>query len=471
MPSTARTAAEAKMRAADCHDASVATFLAQLQRLESGELGVIDESELEPLRALPDAEDLPPVQPQRAARLLDGTVILKLNGGLGTSMGLSGPKSLLPVKDGLSFLDLIARQVLHLRARTDARLPLVLLNSFATREPSLRALEHYPSLTQDVPQDMLQNKVPKLRADDLQPVDHPDAPHLEWAPPGHGDLYAALVTSGMLDALLAGGYHTAFVSNADNLGATLDTALLGWFADSGATFALEAADRTAADRKGGHLAVRRDGGLTLREIAQTRAEDSDAFQDIARHRYFNTNNLWVDLPALKQTLTSSDGVLDLPLIVNRKTVDPTDPASTAVLQLETAMGSALSSMPAATAIRVPRSRFSPVKTTSDLLVTRSDAYCIDDGSRLRLAPARDGDPPTAELDPAYYQGVADFDARFPEGAPSMIDCERLTVEGDVRFGSGVVVRGRVVLRHPGPGQFVIPDATELTDLVATSTPR
>jgi UTP--glucose-1-phosphate uridylyltransferase len=310
--------------------------------------------------------------------------------------------------------------------------------------------------------DVLQNKVPKLRADDHLPVSHPEAPDMEWAPPGHGDLYTALVTSGLLDTLLSQGYRTMFVSNADNLGATLDTALLGWFVASGAPFALEAADRTDADRKGGHLARLRGGGLTLREIAQTPDEDIEAFQDITRHRYFNTNNLWIDLPAMKEMLAERNGVMDLPLIVNNKTVDPTDAGSTPVVQLETAMGSALSNWSGAQAIRVPRTRFRPVKTTDDLLITRSDAYQVDDQSRLRLAPERRGRPPLARLDPAHYKNVADFDARFPAGVPSMLDCDRLTVDGDVRFGAGVVLRGAVTLHQTGGAQLVIPPGTELT---------
>jgi UTP--glucose-1-phosphate uridylyltransferase len=455
MTSDARTAAESTMRDAGCHDAAVATFLAQLQRLESGDVGVIAETDIEPLSDLPDAEGLPAPEPDDVASLLGGTAIVKLNGGLGTSMGLAAPKSLLPVKNGLTFLDLIARQVLDLRARTGTRVPLVLMNSFVTREASLRALDRYPALAQDVPFDVLQNRVPKLRADDLLPVRHPDAPHLEWAPPGHGDLYTVLQDSGMLDSLLSAGYHTLFVSNADNLGATLDTALLGWFVASGAPFALEAADRTVADRKGGHLAMLRSGGLTLREVAQTRPEDSEAFQDIERHRYFNTNNVWINLQALKDVLAAHNGVMELPLVVNRKTVDPTDSASTAVLQLESAMGSALSSWPGARAIRVPRSRFRPVKTTNDLLVTRSDAYRINERSDLELEPARHGNPPIVELDPAYYTTVADFDARFPSDVPSLIGCDRLTVTGDIWFEADVVFQGNVALHHGDVAPLVV----------------
>lgn len=443
----ALTAAEAKLRAAGAGEVAVRTFLAQLERVLRGESGELPEAEIEPVDTLPDAEALDEPTPDRAAALLDRTVVIKLNGGLGTSMGLDGPKSLLPVKDGLTFLDVIARQILHLREKTGARLPLVLMNSFATRDASLAALDRYPDLAQDVPRDFVQNKVPKLRADDLTPVEWPADPALEWAPPGHGDVYAALVSSGMLDTLIEAGYRYAFVSNADNLGAAVSKRLLAWFASNDAPFAMEVADRTAADRKGGHLA-RRGDRLVLRESAQTPDADSGAFQDIGRHRFFNTNNLWVDLVDLRAALDAAGGVLELPLIRNAKTVDPKDPGSTAVVQLETAMGAAIHALDGALAIRVPRVRFGPVKTTSDLLAVRSDAYVLGANSRLALAGSRDGVPPMLELDADHFKLVEALDARFPAGAPSLVDCERLRVEGDVTFGAGVVVRGDVLVEGP-----------------------
>ncbi|MCW3040005.1 MAG: UTP--glucose-phosphate uridylyltransferase [Solirubrobacterales bacterium] len=454
-------AAEAKLRAAGAGDAAVNTFLQQLARVQAGERGALPEAELEPVDALPEADALPEPGREEAATLLKEAVVIKLNGGLGTSMGLDGPKSLLPVKGELSFLDVIARQVLHLRERTGARLPLVLMNSFATREPSLAALEAHPALTQDVPRDFLQNKVPKLRADDLMPVDWPANPAMEWAPPGHGDLYPALVASGMLRQLRDAGYRYAFVSNADNLGATMSWRLLGWFAQTGAPFAMEVAARTAADRKGGHLARRRDGSgsLVLRELAQTPEADVPAFQDIARHRYFNTNNLWIDLQALDATLSAAGGVLELPLILNAKTVDPKDEESTPVLQLETAMGAAIDALPGAVAIRVPRNRFGPVKATTDLLNVRSDAYVLGPDSRLALDERRHGVPPVLDLDSKRYKLVGALEERFPQGPPSLVDCRSLTVTGDVRFGAGVVVRGDVVLEGP----LEVPDGAVLGD--------
>src|SRR5215204_1298997 len=214
-----------KMQREGVPGAAVATFRHYYEQLEAGESGMIPEDAIEPVRDLTDADELP----ERDAPL-DQAVVIKLNGGLGTSMGMSRAKSLLEVKDGLSFLDIIARQVLGLRERSGARVPLVLMNSFATRDDSLEALSAYPGLEADLPLDFVQGKVPKLGADDREPVEWPADPKLEWAPPGHGDLYISLAGSGMLERMLKRGYRYAFVSNSDNLGAVLDERILAWFA-------------------------------------------------------------------------------------------------------------------------------------------------------------------------------------------------------------------------------------------------
>jgi UTP--glucose-1-phosphate uridylyltransferase len=445
-------AAVAKMHAEGLPDVAVETFAHYVRRLREGEQGMLPETELEPIGELTDAEALPASD----GAALDQVVMLKLNGGLGTTMGMTKAKSLLEVKDGLSFLDIIVRQVLHLRERYGARIPLLLMNSFATRDDTLAALERYPELpVDDLPLDLMQGKVPKLLEESLEPVSWPANPAHEWAPPGHGDVYTSLFTSGMLERLLERGYRYAFLSNSDNLGAALDPRILDWFASRGLPFLSESTERTESDRKGGHLARRReDGRLVLRETAQTPDEDVGAFEDTSRHRYFNANNIWIDLQALERTLDERGGVLGLPMIVNRKTVDPTDPSSPKVVQLETAMGAAIAVFDGAAAVRVPRSRFVPVKTTDELLVVRSDAYELTQGWTLRLAGER---IPVVTLDSDYYKMLAGFEERFAHGPLSLVECRRLTVNGDVRFGRDVVVRGEVTV--DGPGQ--IPDGTVL----------
>ncbi len=426
-----------KMRREGLPDAAIDTFRHYYEQLAGGETGMLPESSIEPVEDVAELASLPAGDPP-----LDEAVVIKLNGGLGTSMGMTRAKSLIEAKDGLSFLDVIARQV------SELGLPLVLMNSFYTHEDSLEALSAHGDLSLGLPPDFVQHKEPKLLVDDLTPVSWPPDPSLEWCPPGHGDLYTALLTSGMLEALLSSGRRYGFVSNSDNLGAVPEPRVLAWMAREEIPFVMEVTDRTEADRKGGHLALRREGGYVLRETAQTPEEDLAALQDISRHRYVNTNTLWIDLRALDLLLRERGGVLGLPLIVNRKTVDPGDSSTPVVYQLETAMGAAVGVFDGARPLRVPRTRFSPVKTTEDLLALRSDAYVLGEGARVELAPSRDGVPPIVDLDGTYYKLLRDFDERFPAGAPSLVDCERIAVEGDVRFGRGVVVRGAVTVHGP-----------------------
>jgi UTP--glucose-1-phosphate uridylyltransferase len=446
-------AATEKMRADGQSEDAIRTFARAYEQLEAGASGTLPDRELEPVRDVPAADELPARDPAAA---LDRVAVIKLNGGLGTSMGMTRAKSLIEAREGLSFLDVIARQTLGLRGRHGVRLPLVLMNSYRTRDDTLAALERYPDLKVDVALDFLQHREPRIRADDLMPVQWPPDPELEWCPPGHGDLYPALRSSGMLDALMENGYAYAFVSNVDNLGAVLDPGLLAWFAAEGAPFAMEVVVGTELDRKGGHIARRTEGGrLVLRETAQ--ADDPESFRDFKRWRYYNSNNLWMDLRALAALLDAGDGVIELPLIVNRKRVDPGVDASPEVIQLESAMGAAIGAFEGARAVCVPRTRFAPVKTTDDLLVLRSDVYRLTEEARVE----RDGDEPFVALDPAHFGTIAGFDQRFPAGPPSLVECDRLVVRGDVTFGAGVVVRGSVELDAPAGETLRVPDGTVL----------
>jgi UTP--glucose-1-phosphate uridylyltransferase len=373
--------------------------------------------------------------------------VIKLNGGLATTMGLQQPKSLMEARDGRSFLEIIIGQTLALRRRHGVGLPLVLMDSYATREATLAELARHSELDHEgIEPDFLQSMIPKLDAETLAPVRWPSAPDLEWCPPGHGDVYGALRRSGMLAALLSRGYRYAMISNSDNLGARVDARIAAHMAAQRLPFLMEVVRGTEADRKGGHVARRRsDGQLVLRETAQTPPEDEESFRDYRRWRYYNTNTLWVDLQVLSDTLDRVDGVLELPLIVNRKTVDPRDPESTPVIQLESAMGAAIGSFAGAALLLVPRTRFAPVKTTDDLLVLRSDIYHVSDDLEVEPVNGRADSLPFVELDKRYYRLIDDFERRFPDGPPSLREAQRLVVHGDVTFGAGVRVLGAVSL--------------------------
>jgi UTP--glucose-1-phosphate uridylyltransferase len=432
-------AAEAKMREAGMPDPAVAVFRRKYREVAEGATGTLPSGELEPVSDVPRFEDLPEAPPDALA----DTVVIKLNGGLGTSMGLDRAKSLVQARDGRTFLELMIAQMRALRRRHGVGLPLLLLDSFRTHDDTLAA-----TAGEDGVDGIVQHREPRLLADGLTPLEWPEEPIQEWCPPGHGDVYLALATSGALDRLLAEGYRHAFLSNGDNLGAAVEPRIAGWFAASGLPFAMEVVEGTEADRKGGHVARRSDGRLVLRETAQVPPGEEASFRDFRRWRFYNSNNLWVDLRAVRAALDRSPD-LGLPLIVNRKSVGPHE-----VVQLETAMGAALGAFEGAGLLHIPRTRFAPVKTTDDLLALRSDAYTIDDEARVLPVSER---LPYVELDPAHYKTVGKFESRFPHGAPSLVEAERLVIHGDVTFGAGVRVRGDVTLE--GPAQ--IPDGAIL----------
>jgi UDP-N-acetylglucosamine pyrophosphorylase len=438
----------AKLRGVGSSVAAIRTFEHSYASLVAGQTGLVPEAAIQPVTDLPRLEGLREAD-AGGLSLLSQTVVIKLNGGLGTGMGLERAKSLLPLREGLTFLDFIARQVLHLRRTHEVPLRFLLMNSFTTSRDTLEFLGAYPDLGQPKSLELLQNQVPKVDAQTLRPASWPDNTQLEWCPPGHGDIYPSLLGSGWLDRLLGEGAKYAFVSNSDNLGASLDLKLLSYFASSGKPFLMEVAERTASDRKGGHLALR-DGKFLLRESAQCPEPDLTAFQDIQRHRFFNTNNLWIRLDHLKSLLDANGGFIPLPMIKNAKTVDPRNKNSPPVFQLETAMGAAIECFENTGAIVVPRARFAPVKTTSDLLALRSDAYAVTDDWRVVLANNNNGQPPAIDLDANHYKLVDQLDEKLTGGVPSLKDCAELIVRGPVQFNSANVFRGKVTITNDSP---------------------
>ena len=428
----------AKMVDANLPPVVMETFAYYYEQVVQGTTGLIADAEIAPV-AESQIADLAGLAAyaEAGAKALKQTVQIVLNGGLGTSMGLTGAKSLLNVKAGKSFLQIIIEQA----ALDDV--PLVFMNSFNTDLDTRAAVDALKPARP--PRFFMQHKFPKILRKDYSPARWPANPGLEWNPPGHGEIYTALSTSGLLDQFLADGITYALIVNGDNLGATLDRSLLGFFAKSEFPIMMEVAQRTPADMKGGHLARHRNGRLILREIAQCPEEDCRAFQDIRLYRYFNVNSLWIHLPALKG-LIRREKLVRLPIILNPKTLDPRDKKSPAIIQIETAMGSAISLFEGAAAVRVPDTRFRPVKKCADLLAVRSDCFVFDSDGRLVPNAARRLGRVQIQLDPEYYSRIDDFEKRFA-GIPSLVGCESLAVIGDVFFEPDVTIRGRVTIRN------------------------
>lgn len=436
-----------KMESAGLHPVVIDTFTYYYKKVVSGETGLISDRDIMPVSS-DEVEDANHIQEYTEAghEVSSNAVMIKLNGGLGTSMGLTKAKSLLKVKNDKTFLEIILKQAKRCSVK------LAFMNSYSTHHDTLAALSMIK--TSDSPLLFLQNKFPKIDQENLGPATWPKNPDLEWNPPGHGDIYSAIYTSGMLKSLLKKGIEYAFISNSDNLGATMDESLLGYFAENGFPFMMEVAPRTPSDIKGGHIARHTNGRLILRESAQCPQDEMDAFKDIKRYRFFNTNNIWINLKALEK-LIEKRGTVNLPMIRNSKTLDPRDGNSPKVFQIETAMGAAISLFEGASAIRVPASRFFPVKKCNDLLAVRSDRFVFSKENNLILNPKIGSQTIAIDLDQKYYGKIDLFDERFVDGIPCLIDCESLTIDGDVRFAKNVTIKGRVVIKNIGKSQAVI----------------
>ncbi len=440
-----------KMQAEGLPALVIDTFAYYYYKMITGETGLICDRDIAPLRPdeLADFEKLQEYAPA-GRNAFAKTVRIVLNGGLGTSMGLTGPKSLVEIKDGLCFLDIIIRQA------TTSGVKLIFMNSFNTHDETRAALERRKP--DPFPLMFLQHRFPKVLRKDYSPAVWPQNPLLEWNPPGHGDVYTALATSGMLQELLDEGITYAFISNCDNLGARMDEALLGYFVQHRFAFMMEVAEKTPADIKGGHLARHKNGRMVLREAAQCPADEIDAFQDIRRYRFFNTNNIWINLEALA-ALLDEQKMINLPMILNPKTLDPRDKNSPAVYQIESAMGAAISLFDNTAAVRVPRTRFYPVKTCNDLLAVRSDCFIRTEDESVQLNPRRRARKKTEgvkiKLDPRYYGTLDGLEKRIADSAPSLLECDSLVVEGDVCFEPNVTIKGSVRIQNRRPSQAVI----------------
>ncbi len=429
------------MKNANLNKFVIDSFSKYYEQVSSGSSGKLSRTEISPpeKKNLIDYNQLE----KPVSSPLEKLVVIKLNGGLGTSMGLTKVKSLLRVKGDYNFLDIIARQILYLREKSKKNVPLLFMNSFSTRDDSLSYLEKYPKLQlPEIPLDFLQNKFPKIKQSDLSPLRNRNE-NLNWNPPGHGEIYLVLMISGVLDQLLDSGFEFAFISNSDNLGAVVDEKILNYFALNKIPFMMEVCKRSQKDRKGGHLAQTKDGRLLLREIAQCPEQEISEFQNIKKYQYFNTNNLWVNLKALKQELIKNDYLLPLSLIINPKEVE-----AEKIYQIETAMGAAISVFENSKAVVVNRDRFAPVKKTNDLLVIWSDAYKLQQDYKLVLDENLK-EPPKINLDERYYRTYVQLEDHFKDGIPSLKKCRDLKISADVFFGKNVEIIGNVQISKKG----------------------
>ncbi|KAG2636682.1 hypothetical protein PVAP13_2NG157000 [Panicum virgatum] len=403
-------------------------FISLVSRYLSGEAEQIEWSKIQTPTdevVVPyDTLASPPEDLEETKKLLDKLVVLKLNGGLGTTMGCTGPKSVIEVRNGFTFLDLIVIQIEIVEKYANSNIEIHTFN---------------------------QSQYPRIVTEDFSPLPSKKSGKDGWYPPGHGDVFPSLNNSGKLDLLLSQGKEYVFVANSDNLGAIVDIKILNHLISNQNEYCMEVTPKTLADVKGGTL-ISYEGRVQLLEIAQVPDEHVNEFKSIEKFKIFNTNNLWVNLKAIKR-LVEADA-LKMEIIPNPKEVD-----GVKVLQLETAAGAAIRFFDKAIGINVPRSRFLPVKATSDLLLVQSDLYTLVDGFVTRNPARANPANPSIELGPEFKK-VANFLARF-KSIPSIVELDSLKVSGDVWFGSGITLKGKVTITAKPGVKLEIPDGAVL----------
>jgi len=394
--------------------------------------------------------------------LLSKLVVIKLNGGLGTSMGCTGPKSVIEVHSGFSFLDLTVRQIEHLNKSYGVNVPLVLMNSFNTDEETAKILQKYKNSHVTI-LTFNQNRFPRIYKDSLEPAcTEFDGDLGEWYPPGHGDVYQSFYNSACFSKLQKEGKEYIFFSNIDNLGATVDVDILNHMVQSDSEFIMEVTDKTRSDVKGGTL-IQYEGKCKLLEIAQVPPGHVEEFKSIKKFKIFNTNNMWVRLSAIKDKVESK--VLNtMDIITNYK-----DYNGRSVIQLERAAGAAIEYFRGSYGVNVPRSRFLPVKSTSDLFVVQSNIYTLSAGTLIMNPKRPFSTIPLIKLGDSF-KNVSDYQRRFSK-IPNLLELDHLTVSGDVTFGSNVTLAGTVIIVANFGQRIDIPSGSVLENKVVSGNLR
>ncbi|KAM7540772.1 hypothetical protein Aperf_G00000034867 [Anoplocephala perfoliata] len=421
-------------------------FIETKADVDWGKISLLPDTDIKQYSNLPKPSD-----PAIIKEYLNKLVVIKLNGGLGTSMGCTGPKSLISVRNDLTFLDLTIQQIENLNKTYGCNIPLVLMNSFNTHEETVKVLQKYQKVNVEI-DTFVQSMYPRLNRESLLPIVKHVDPHLligstesenfdrppvdlsGWYPPGHGDLYRRFCDSGLAEKMRAAGKEWIFISNIDNLGACVDLNILNFLCSNPSSapgFVMEVTDKTRADVKGGTL-VAYEGRLRLLEIAQVPKEHVDEFTSVRKFHIFNTNNLWAKLSEVQELVRTNQMTMEI--IRNPKTLD----SGLNIIQLEEAAGAAIRNFKCAVGINVPRSRFLPVKTTSDLLLLMSNLYTFENGT-IQMSPKRSfPSVPLVKLGDEFKK-VKDFLSRF-SNIPDLLELDTLTIAGNVFIGPDVSLK-------------------------------
>ncbi|EFA85941.1 UDP-glucose pyrophosphorylase 2 [Heterostelium album PN500] len=407
-------------------------------------------------------KELPACSHERRSDLAGKLAVLKLNGGLGTTMGCTGPKSAIEVRGDKTFLDLTVQQIKVREIILKSIVPLVLMNSFNTHHETGKIIQKYKYSDVKI-HSFNQSRFPRILKDNLMPVpEKMFGDDSAYYPPGHGDVFFALQNSGLLETLINEGKEYLFISNVDNLGAVVDFNILNMMESTNCEYVMEVTNKTRADVKGGTL-IEYEGKAKLLEIAQVPSSKVEEFKSIKKFKIFNTNNIWVNLKAIDRVL--KENLLDdMDIIINPKVAD-----GKSILQLEIAAGAAIQFFNNARGVNVPRTRFLPVKSTSDLFIVQSNLYSLENGMLVMNKNRPFTSVPLVKLGDNFKK-VSDYQARI-KGIPDILELDQLTVSGDVTFGPGIVLKGTVIVVANHGSRIDIPEGSEFENKVVSGNLR
>lgn len=372
--------------------------------------------------------------------LLDKLVVVKFNGALGTNMGFSGPKSAIEVKNNLTPLDLMVDQVESLNSKYGCNVPLLLMDTAETHDHVQKVLEKYSNSKVDIHSLSLSQQPHEKsfeghsRKDKLYPSSD------------HSVVFLSLMKSGTLDLLLVQGKEYALVVDSDNVAAVADPKIFNHLIQNQIEYCMEVAPVPSIDLRNSLINLR-PGKFQLVDITQNPTKQSGG-----KFKFINTRSMWVNLRAIKRLIDTDE--LKVENFSSSKEVNDDQ-----IISQGTAADSAIQFFDHTIGINVAQSRYLPVNSTSDLLLLQSDLYTADEGILVQN-PARDNPAnPSIELGPEFEK-VNDFQSRF-KSIPSIINLDSLKVEGDVWFGAGITLKGKVsIVAKPGM-KLEIPDGIVL----------
>ncbi|WMV10962.1 hypothetical protein MTR67_004347 [Solanum verrucosum] len=371
-------------------------------------------------------------------QLLDKLVVLKFNGNLGSDMGFSGPKSALEVCNGLTCLDLVVNHIESINSKYGCNIPLLMMNTPSTHDGIMKVLEKHPNknihtFTQS-----------QRQQENIEDMSEPRTLNKSSAqeklyPSNLLEVFLSLNSSGKLEPLISQGKEYFLLLQSENVAEVVDPKILNHLIKNSIEHCVEVMPTTSGTE---------ETSLPPQEGRIQSFKDLHCMMNLiflffivrgpkSKEHVKSINTMWMSMSCVERLLQRNDLGFTSSKFFDR-----------------------------AFAIDTPWSRYLPVERTSDLLILQSDLYTSVEGTLVRNAARANPKDPSIELGPEFGN-VDDFRSLF-KSIPSIIELDSLKVTGDVWFGTGITLKGKVsIAARPGM-KIVIPDGMELKNRIITS---